>query len=122
VLEKVEHMKKLETIPLRTGEKQALIIVRERLEKFGVSSVILYGSTARGEAEPESDTDLLILTAKPMSRLERRHITDEIFEINLNYRTNFSGLVVDTEAWEKGPISLLPIKNEILRDGVILSI
>ena len=113
-------MKKLETISLPEKEKQALDPIRERLDKYGVSSVIIYGSAARGEAEAESDTDLLILTMKPMSRLERRQITDAIFEINLDYDTNFSGLVIDQESWEKGPISLLPIRAEILHDGVIL--
>lgn len=113
-------MRKLETVKFRAGERQALSVVRERLGRFYVNSIIIYGSTARGEAEPESDTDLLILTAKPMTRWERRRITDEIFEINLDYGTNFSGLVVDTEAWERGPVSLLPIKEEILRDGVVV--
>jgi uncharacterized protein len=113
-------MRKLEAVPFIEDEKQALNAVRERLNRFGVNSIIIYGSVARGEAEPESDTDLLILTAKSMNRWERRQITDEIFEINLDYGTNFSGLVMDAEAWERGPISLLPIREEILRDGVIV--
>jgi hypothetical protein len=32
--------------------------------------------------------------------------------------TNFSTLVVDLDTWETGIISVLPLREEILRDGV----
>ncbi len=41
---------------------------RERLrERFGITSVALFGSTARGEAGPDSDVDLLVEFDRPIT-------------------------------------------------------
>lgn len=85
---------------------------------FQIEGITLYGSVARGEAGNESDIDLLILTTRRLSRPERHQITAIIFEINLRYDTNFSSLVIDRAAWESGLASVLPIRAEILRDGI----
>jgi len=47
--------------------------------------LILYGSAARGQTDDESDIDLLVITAQPLSRLRRHEITDIVFEINLTH-------------------------------------
>ena len=87
-------------------------------KKFDIISIILFGSIVRFESNPDSDVDLLIITKILFSRFERHKITDLVFEINLKYNTNFSTLVIDMESWESGPISVLPIHNEILKDGI----
>lgn len=50
----------------------------------------------------------------------RHQITDIVCEVNLQYDTNFSSLVVDRNAWDNGMFSILPLREEILRDGVAL--
>jgi predicted nucleotidyltransferase len=87
---------------------------------FQAEKIILYGSAARGEADDESDVDLLILTRNVLSRLERHQITRLIFETNLQYNTNFSTLVVPLNSWESGLFSVLPIHRQIESDGVTL--
>lgn len=100
---------------------QALKELKSRLfGEFDIEKIILYGSVARREADRESDSDLLILTNRAMKRFERHRITDAIFEINLLYDTNFSSLVVDRASWETGPLSVLPIYEEVRRDGIII--
>jgi predicted nucleotidyltransferase len=79
---------------------------------------VLFGSLARGQADEESDVDLLVVTARRLTRWERHEITNVVFEVNLRYDTNFSTLVVDAESWETGIVSVLPIRDEIRRDGV----
>ncbi len=79
---------------------------------------MLYGSFARGQADEESDVDLLVVTAQPLTRFQRHEITNAVFDVNLQYDTNFSTLVVDLESGERGVISVLPIHDEILRDGI----
>lgn len=89
-------MKRLDDIALTPIQCQALDELRRRLfDKFDIENLILYGSVARGKADEESDLDLLILTAQPLTRLVRHEITDLVFEVNLGYGTNFSTLVVD---------------------------
>ena len=109
-------MKKSTVTPRQT--KAMNEIKRRVMERFPVVVFLLYGSAARGEADSESDLDLLIVTALPLTRFKRHEITDIVFEVNLRFDTNFSSLVVDKESWETGIISILPLRGEILRDGI----
>ncbi len=93
---------------------------RKVLHEFEIKGFVLYGSVARGEADEESDLDLLIVTARPLVRTERHKITDLVFETNLRHGTNFSSLVVDRYSWEEGPLSILPLREEILQEGIAL--
>jgi predicted nucleotidyltransferase len=114
-------MDHLNHMSLSPNQRKALREVRRRLmHDFSVEQVVLYGSVARGEADEESDLDLLVVTHRPFSRVERHQITDAVFEINLHYGTNLSTLVVDRDTWETGLVSVLPIREEILKDGVPL--
>ena len=114
-------MKRFDNVTLAPNQYQALGELRRRLfDEFDVEAVILYGSVARGEADEESDLDLLIVTAQPLMRPARHEITDMAFEVNLLYGTNFSTLVVDCNSWEVGGFSVLPLREEILKDGIRL--
>ena len=114
-------MKHLEEINLTLNQDQSLQELRFRLTSlFKIESLVLFGSVARGEADAQSDIDLLVLTSQLLSRPERHQITDVVFEINLKYGTNYSTLVIDQNSWETGLISILPIHTEIINDGVTL--
>jgi len=114
-------IKQLEHIHLTPSQELGLTELLHRLyDQFHVVSVILYGSVARGEADEESDIDLLILTAEPLSRPARHDITDVVFDVNLHYGTNCSTLVLDQHTWEAGAVAVLPLKEAILQDGIPL--
>lgn len=107
---------------ISSNVQNALKEIRTRIfaEIEGIKELILYGSVARGDADRESDVDLLVLTDHPFTRKERHRVTDLVFEINLDYETNFSTLVVDITSWETGMFTVLPLKDEIARDGIRL--
>ena len=112
-------MKRIEDVVLSVNESRALRSLKDRLQsQFEIEELILFGSVARGEADPESDIDLLIVTTEPLSRGKRHDITNLVFDINLEFDTNFSTLVVDRHSWDSGPFSILPIRDHILVDGV----
>ena len=112
-------MRHINTIPITPKQFQALSEIKRRLlEKFDIKTLVLYGSVARGQADEESDADLLVVTSKPLTRFERHEITNVVFEVNLQYDTTFSTLVVDIKSWETGIISVLPVRDEIIRDGI----
>lgn len=114
-------MKEPKKIALTSNQRQALNELRRRLlEEFEIENLVLYGSVARGEADEESDIDILVITKYAMTRPERHEITDVVFEINLEHDTNFSTLVVDRSSWEAGPIRVLPIHEEIEKEGISL--
>jgi predicted nucleotidyltransferase len=112
-------MKTIEQIGLSKNQEQALAEIRGLLSgKFGIVAITLFGSVARGNADEESDIDLLIVTAEPLARPVRHEITDIVFEVNLRRDTNFSTLVVDRRSWESGLFSVTPLHDEIIREGV----
>jgi len=112
-------MKKLPKNLLTTNQTRALSLIQRRLgDNFQVEAMILYGSVARGEAGDESDIDLLILTQNQLSRADRHQITGVVFEVNLEYGTNFSSLVVSHSSWESGLFSVLPIHQQIIKEGI----
>ena len=114
-------MKQIEAIHLTIHQTQALNeLQRVLLSQFEIVNLVLFGSVARGEADEESDIDILVLTARPFTRFERHKITDRTFEINLRYNTNFSTMVIDNESWERGIISVLPLHDFILNEGIRL--
>jgi len=106
-------------IPLTPVQIEALEeIKRMVLDKFEIRAFVLYGSAARGQSDEESDLDLLVVTSQPLTRFQRHEITNIVFEVNLSHNTNFSTLVVDQQRWEMGIVSVLPLHDEILRDGI----
>ncbi len=80
---------------------------RDELTALGVKSLALFGSTARGEARPESDVDLLIDLDRPMGLFGLARIQRQL------------------EAWIGGRVDLVPrdsikpaFRDAILREAV----
>lgn len=116
-----QKTRRLDDIVLTLDQRNALEVIRHRLySQFQVHAVVLFGSVARGEADADSDVDLLIITPQPMTSSQRHEITDMVCEVNLAFGTNFSTLVVDRYSWEEGRISVLPLKTAILKEGIPL--
>jgi len=117
----IERMKSIDNIAISPEIRKALMELRNKIfAMFDIQSLILYGSVARNESDNESDIDLLIITKQSLTRFQRHEITDMVFDINLHYGTNFSTLVVDLNLWEGGFIRVLPLHEEILKDGIIV--
>jgi uncharacterized protein len=109
----------MKKILISPTQSEALHQIKSRvMADFVVVDFVLYGSTARGEADEESDVDIMIVLSEPISRFKRHEITDIVFDANLQFGTNFSTLVVDQESWDTGMMSVLPLRDEIIRDGI----
>ena len=89
-------------------------------DRFPVELVVLFGSKARGDDDAESDVDLLVLTSRPLSRSERHAISDALFPLQLRHDTVLSPLIVSRDEWENGVVSVLPIHDEVLEQGVVV--
>ena len=84
---------------------------------YPVVRLVLFGSAVRGAMDEESDVDVLVLTSRPLKSVERNAMYDEVFAINLRYDTNVSVLVTDLHNWETGPLSVMPIREEVEKEG-----
>ena len=114
-------MKRLSELQLSTPLRDALQEAHRRItSEFRVDRLVLFGSLARGESDEESDVDLLIVLAEPPTHQVRDRITSLILDINLEYGTNLSELIVDRQTWDGGFPAALPIHKEIEEEGIQL--
>ena len=114
-------MKRLEQAALETRERNALAEAARILKAgFPVERVVLFGSKARGDGEPDSDFDLLIVTSLALDWRERARLVNALFDVELAYDVVLSPLVVERSEWHEGPFSVLPLRAEVDRDGIPL--
>lgn len=116
----IEQQKHLDQLTQK--ERQAVIEFVQRVrQRFDgqVASVVLFGSRARGEAEPDSDMDVLVVMsgASPEIRREIRHLAVEVW---LKH-----GIYLSTRVWSQAhwrelqELQTLLYRN-IRRDGLDL--
>jgi len=114
-------MKTIDDLPLRDNEKKAIREATRILkERFPVRDVILFGSKARGDSSDESDIDLLLLTSKPVHWRERHAIIDALFDVEMKHDVVISIVVNTLYDWNEGVCTVLPIHEEIAREGVAI--
>ena len=114
-------MKTLADLRLPQNVRDALRAAQDRLNaEFNVDRMLLFGSAVRGTAGEGSDEDLLIVLREPAGHHTRDRISSIILDVNLDYETNLSELIVDRQTWDHGIPSVLPIHAIIDEEGVPL--
>ena len=109
-------------IELNRNQKEAIARYLEILSQIyreQISKVILFGSVARGDFSPESDIDLLIVTANGGQNL-KDEISMACFDIMLETEVILSPLVMDEETYEWHKKYRDPLYNQIQKDGIDL--
>jgi predicted nucleotidyltransferase len=113
--------KDLAALRLDTRLRAALEAVRNQLTaQFEIDRIVVFGSVAWGKPDEESDVDVLIVLKDGLDLETEDRISQIIFEINLEYDTNLSELIVDRQTWDYGLASAMPIHDEIEKRGVPL--
>jgi predicted nucleotidyltransferase len=111
-MQKVEHLK------LAERERVSILEAAHALKSgLPVARVILFGSKARGEDEPDSDIDLLVLTCGPVNSALREAISDRLADINLRNDVLLTSVVVSEDQWSNGLIRHTLIHSEVEKDG-----
>ena len=85
----------------------------------GISSIILYGSAARGTAENDSDIDIAIMLDRPFTDKENDCLSDFIVEMDLKYDKVFSVIDVDNENYKKWH-NIIPFYRNVEKEGIVL--
>ncbi len=112
-------MKTLRSIALKPNDRRAIEAAVQLLRaQFPVERIVLYGSKATGTDVAESDIDLLLLTSRELTWRERDAITDSLFDVELTHGVVISTLVTSRDEWTGGRYRVLPIHDEVERDGV----
>jgi predicted nucleotidyltransferase len=89
-------------------------------QKNPEAQVILFGSHARGQANINSDWDILILlNQQNVNRTIEREYRDELFDIELEIGEPISTFVFSKFDWES-KFSVTPLFENIKKDGIYL--
>jgi predicted nucleotidyltransferase len=103
---------------MRLEEKTALDELKKTLaERYGISSVIVYGSKARGDDSPDSDIDVMIVLDDDTSQVKTA-VDELVYDINLTYDCLISVVFFGRKELEEGPLGESPLYKRILAEGV----
>ena len=84
------------------------------------SKLILFGSYACGNADSESDLDLLILTNGILTGERKRQIQDMLYEISLANDIVVSTIIKSSSAWQLPISKAMPIYKNIQEEGIAI--
>lgn len=90
--------------------------------RWPVDSLVLYGSKARGDDNPESDIDLLVLTGRPLSPEEIGDMRGVSRRIGLAHGTWPELYIRTSDEWWHGVYQAAPIRKEIDAEGVVITL
>lgn len=72
-------------------------------QRVKLHRLILFGSRARGDADHDSDMDILVILDEPVSRRSRKIVSDCAWEAGFDAGVVLVPVVVSRESWENGP-------------------
>jgi len=99
-------------------EKTALEELKRVLqERYGVRSVMVYGSKARGDDSPDSDIDVMIVLDDHTPEAEAA-IDELVYDINLAHDCLISVVIFGSQELEEGPLGESPLYKRVLAEGI----
>lgn len=84
------------------------------------AEVILFGSRARGDARPDSDWDILVLTSMPPTRMLDDAITEALYMLELDMGTVIVPIVRDAKTWHAIHVPDPYFHANVDREGIAL--
>lgn len=101
------------------ADKQLLAELKKIvLSRLPDAEILLYGSAARGDREPDSDYDVLVLLKTPLSAEEQDAIGYAIYELELARGVVVSEVFLPREEWSRGLIAVSPFRRNVEREAV----
>lgn len=97
-------------------EQVACLLKRD----WHATQVVLFGSRARGNAEPDADYDLLVLLPGEPQADDWSAIRRAVIPIEVAHDTWIDLLVLSADSWHHGAYRAAAIRHEVARDGLAL--
>ena len=82
------------------------------------AQIILYGSQARGQVQPESDVDLLVLLGDEAPAATKRHIHDLLYDVALAEDVVISSIIKSRHKWNLPISQATPLYQIIEKEGI----
>ena len=81
------------------------------------AEIILYGSRARGDAERDSDYDLLILSDGPTNTQKEDEIRGKLYPISLTHNVSLSLFLLSRRKWKSELYRAMPFHKKVISEG-----
>lgn len=78
----------------------------------------LFGSRARGRADPQSDADVLVVVDEPLSGEVRDYVSDCAWQAGFEHGIVVVPTVVTRDEWENGPQRCSLLAQAIRAEGI----
>lgn len=100
------------------SDKELLEAIKRTVQAFVPDAeVILYGSRARGDAEPDSDWDLLVLTEEELNGKEQSALRRQLYELEWDTGNVLSPVIESRDLWESPRYRLTSLYESISKEG-----
>lgn len=114
------HSEPEKTVMLKSEEKEVLTRFKAEADKIlgnRLDQIVLFGSRSRGDAEPDSDFDLLV-TVRGLQRMDKKKLFDVAADLSLEHGTVLTVLVLATEEFTEDHYFYL--YDNIQREGQVV--
>ncbi|MBI4559474.1 MAG: nucleotidyltransferase domain-containing protein [Candidatus Hydrogenedentes bacterium] len=82
------------------------------------AQVVLYGSRARGDAQPDSDWDFLILLSIPADFQTQRRIRRNLCDVECLTGEVITTVIHSVEDWRQPRLKVTPFYENVSREGI----
>ncbi|KRE35671.1 nucleotidyltransferase family protein [Paenibacillus sp. Soil522] len=119
----MRSLKVADITTLSNNEKQAIILLKERLEQnFKLVKLIMFGSKARGDHNEHSDVDLMVLVEDPKTTEIREKLSELQFDVIMEQDAPLMSTIENYKNWLEEKDISLPFKDNIESEGVEIEI
>lgn len=98
---------------------QIILRIKEALHRNEPGlQIVLFGSEARGDAQADSDIDLLLLVDKePVTLADKMALTAPLYDIELETGIQINPIVESLRKWGK---RFTPFYENVIKEGILL--